>query len=164
MDCTLCAGGLAQGGLHALRAPDAPEPNSAWLGFGSTAPADVDIDPARLRLVARNGHSSPLSSADALQMAARARSARLDLRRFTGQHHECLLHSTQRRTFSCMECTGTHEYTYIEDACGGSSPHPQTTPPSNLRVLRDHLYLPDARQVEVKARIITMTFAVNSSC
>ena len=52
----------------------------------------------------------------------------------------------------------------IEDACGGSSPHPQTTRPSDLRVLRDHLYLPEARQVEVKARIITMTFAVNSSC
>ena len=53
---------------------------------------------------------------------------------------------------------------HIEDACGGSSPHPQTTPPSNLRVLRDHLYFPEARHVEVKARIITMTFAVNSSC
>ena len=29
---------------------------------------------------------------------------------------------------------------YIEDACGGSSPHPQTTPPSNLRILCDHLH------------------------
>ena len=28
----------------------------------------------------------------------------------------------------------------IEDACGGSSPHPQTTPPSNLRILCDHLH------------------------
>ena len=52
---------------------------------------------------------------------------------------------------------------FIEDACGGSSPHPQTTPPSNLLVLRDHLYLPEARQVDVKARIIA-TFAVDSLC
>ena len=28
----------------------------------------------------------------------------------------------------------------IEDACSGSSPHPQTTPPSNLRILCDHLH------------------------
>ena len=31
-------------------------------------------------------------------------------------------------------------YMVIEDACGGSSPQPQTTPPSNLRILCDHLH------------------------
>ena len=56
------------------------------------------------------------------------------------------------------------QFFIIEDACGGSSPHPQTTRPSNLRVLCGHLYLPEARQVDVKAAIITMTFAVNFSC
>ena len=41
-----------------------------------------------------------------------------------------------------------HQLNYIEDACGGSSPHPQTTPPSNLRILCEHFHLPKARQVE----------------
>ena len=41
---------------------------------------------------------------------------------------------------------------------------PPNNSPSNLRVLCDHLHLPKARQVEVKARIIAMTFAVNSTC
>ena len=47
----------------------------------------------------------------------------------------------------------------IEDGCGASSPHPQTTPPRNLRGLCEHLDLPEARQVEVEARIIPRTFA-----
>ena len=34
-------------------------------------------------------------------------------------------------------------------------------PPNNLRVLCEHLHLPKAQQVEFKARIIAMTFAVN---
>ena len=51
----------------------------------------------------------------------------------------------------------------IADACGGSSPHPQTISQAICGYC-DHLHLPKARQVEVKARIITMTFAVNSSC
>ena len=80
---------------------------SAWL-LENTAPADVsDFEPARLRWGARHWRSSPLGSAGAPEIAARARSAPLDRRRFTGQDHECLLHSTQRRTFSCIECTGT---------------------------------------------------------
>jgi hypothetical protein len=36
-------------------------------------------------------------------------------------------------------------------------------PPSNLRVLCEHLHLPKAQQVEFKARIIAMIFAVNST-
>ena len=55
-------------------------------------------------------------------------------------------------------------YWIIEDAWGGSSPHPQTTPPSNLRGLCEHLDLPKARQVEFKARIIPRTFARKSTC
>ena len=62
----------------------------------------------------------------------------------------------------------TNELNYrlvvIEDAYGGSSPHPQTTPPSDLWVLCEHLHLPKARQVEFKARIIAMVFAANSTC
>ena len=41
---------------------------------------------------------------------------------------------------------------------------PQTTPPSNLRVLFEHLHLRKARHVEVKARVTAMTFAMNSAC
>ena len=79
---------------------------SAWL-LENTAPAYVsEFDAARLHWGARHWRSSPLGSAGAPEIAARARSAPLDRRRFTGQDHECLLHSTQRRTFSCMECTG----------------------------------------------------------
>jgi len=75
----------------------------------NTAPADVsDFEPARLRWGARHSRSSPFGSAGAPEIAARPRSTPLDRRRFTGQDHECLLHSTLRRTFSCMECTGTH--------------------------------------------------------
>ena len=37
-------------------------------------------------------------------------------------------------------------------------------PPRNLRVLCEHLHLPKAQQVEFTARIIAMTFAVNSTC
>ena len=33
-----------------------------------------------------------------------------------------------------------------------------------MRILCEHLHLPRARQVEFKARIIAMTFAVNSTC
>ena len=70
---------------------------------------------------------SPLGLAGALELAARARSAslgrstgqsrtktnrtrqaKLTRRRFAGQYHGCVLHSTQRRTYPCMECTGTH--------------------------------------------------------
>ena len=52
--------------------------SSARPGFENTAPADVcDIEPARLRWGARNGRSSPLGSAGALETAARARSAPL---------------------------------------------------------------------------------------
>ena len=55
---------------------DAPELNSARPGLENTAPADVcDIEPARLRWGARNGRSSPLGSAGALEMATRTRSA-----------------------------------------------------------------------------------------
>ena len=36
--------------------------------------------------------------------------------------------------------------------------------PKHLWVLCELFHLPKARQVEVKARIITMTFAVNSAC
>ena len=83
--------------------------SSARLGFENTAPADVcDIEPARLHWGAQNGRFSTLGSAGALRTAARARSAPLDLRRFTGQDHECLLRSTQKRTISCMVCTGPH--------------------------------------------------------
>ena len=38
------------------------------------------------------------------------------------------------------------------------------SPSSNLRVLCEHLHLPKAQQVEFKARIIAMIFAVNSTC
>ena len=80
----------------------------AWL-LENIAPVDVSsFEPARLRWGARHSRSSPLGPAGAPEIAARARSAPLLRRRFTGQDHECLLHSTQRRTFSCMECTGTH--------------------------------------------------------
>ena len=64
---------------------DAPElnsarPGSAWLE--NIAPADVcDIEPARLRWGARNGRSSPLGSAGALEMAARTRSNSLGFAR-----------------------------------------------------------------------------------
>ena len=40
---------------------------------------------------------------------------------------------------------------------------PRSTPPINLRVLFEHLHLPKAWQVEFKARMIAMTFAVNST-
>ena len=55
---------------------EVPELNSlSWLGL-NTARADVcDIEPAQLRWGARNGRSSPLLSAGALEMAARTRSA-----------------------------------------------------------------------------------------
>ena len=77
----------------------------AWL-LENIAPVDVSsFEPARLRWGARHSRSSPLGPAGAPEIAARARSAPLDRRRFTGQDRECLLHSTQRRTFSCMECT-----------------------------------------------------------
>ena len=53
----------------------------AWTfqpGHENTAPSNVcDIEPAWLRCGARNGRSSPLGSAVALEMAARARSAPL---------------------------------------------------------------------------------------
>ena len=102
----------------AARARSAPLGRSTW-----------PLDPARFRWGARHGRLSPLGSVGTLEMAAaaRARSAplarstrqsrtktnrsgqtKLTQRRFTGQDHECLLHSTQRRTYSCMECTGTH--------------------------------------------------------
>ena len=58
----------------------------------------------------------------------------------------------------------TSDYELIEDACGGASPHPQTIPPSNMQVLCEHLHLPKARQVEPKARVAAMVFAVNSTC
>ena len=45
----------------------------------------------------------------------------------------------------------------LEDVCGVASPHPQTTPASNLWVLCEHLHLAKARQLEFKARIITIS-------
>ena len=72
-------------GLHA------PKLNSARPGLANTAPADVpDIEPARLGLAcSKTPHlptfptSSPLGSAGALEMAARARSARLGPSKWT---------------------------------------------------------------------------------
>ena len=56
---------------------------SAWL-LEKTAPADVsEFEPARLRWGARHWRSSPLCSAGAPEIAARARSAPLDRGRTT---------------------------------------------------------------------------------
>ena len=66
-------------------------------------------------------------------------------------------------SFSCLPHL-VIVFILIEDACGGSLPHPQAPPPNNLRVLCEHLHLPKPRQVEFKARIIAMTCAVNSTC
>ena len=41
---------------------------------------------------------------------------------------------------------------------------PKRRSQNNLQVLCEHLHLPKARQVEFKARIIAMAFAVNSAC
>ena len=40
---------------------------------------------------------------------------------------------------------------------------PKPPSPSNLQVLCEHLHLPQARQVELEARMIAMAFAVNST-
>ena len=128
----------------AARARSAPPGRSKW-----------PLEPARLRLGARNGRSSPLGfagalekcrsnslgsarpleiaqpgssktlhlptflkskplgSAGALDIGARARSAPLDRRPFTGQDHECLLRSTHRRTCSVHGMHGSALVCYI---------------------------------------------------
>ena len=91
----------------------------ARLHWGAQNGRSSSLGSARALEIARPGcsktlhlptspKSSPLGSAGSPDIAARARSAPLGRRRFTGQDHECLLRSTERRTFSCMECTGTH--------------------------------------------------------
>ena len=61
--------------------------------------------------------------------------------------------SQSRGVQACGQDAAILEF-IIEDACGGSSPHPQATPPSNMRVLCEHLHVPKARQVEFKANCI----------
>ena len=66
------------GGLGTLEVQGLTRIGSARPGLENTAPDDAsDIEPARLRWGARNGRSSPLGSAGALETAARARSAPL---------------------------------------------------------------------------------------